>query len=159
MVNSDWLGNDKDVLNPYYGKDMLTCGELTGAIMPRGIIENENYVVGYYCPIFPDRLFEKPSDCPIDKFPMKKVRVEKVLAIPDSSVIDTGTRKIVYKQSGQGVFDMIEVALGKRAGNYYPVLSGLKKADQIVTAGTFLIDAENRLNPSASVQYFGASGK
>jgi len=38
------------------------------------------------------------------------------------------------------------------------VLSGLKAGDKVATVGAFLVDAENRLNPAASAQYFGASG-
>jgi hypothetical protein len=40
---------------------------------------------------------------------------------------------------------------------YYPVLSGLTAGDLIVTAGSFLIDAETRLNPAAGSIYFGGS--
>jgi hypothetical protein len=40
----------------------------------------------------------------------------------------------------------------------YPVLSGLNPVDRIVTAGSFLIDAETRLNPEAGSIYFGGSG-
>jgi hypothetical protein len=28
MANANWLQLGKDIRNPYYGKDMLTCGEL-----------------------------------------------------------------------------------------------------------------------------------
>jgi membrane fusion protein, copper/silver efflux system len=84
--------------------------------------------------------------------------VEKVLAIPISAVINTGVRKIAYRQGDPGMFDMVEVVVGPRAGEFYPVLAGLRPGDQVATAGSFLVDAENRLNPAASSQYFGASG-
>jgi len=38
------------------------------------------------------------------------------------------------------------------------VLSGLNVGEQIVTAGSFLVDAETRLNPAAGSIYFGGSG-
>ena len=41
---------------------------------------------------------------------------------------------------------------------YYPVLCGLKEGELIVTAGSFLVDAETRLNPAAGSIYFGGSG-
>jgi Cu(I)/Ag(I) efflux system membrane fusion protein len=81
-----------------------------------------------------------------------------VLSIPEQSVIDTGTRKIVYVEREPGVFEGVEVELGPRMNGHYPVLSGLLPGDQIAAAGSFLLDAETRLNPAASSAYFGASG-
>jgi len=40
----------------------------------------------------------------------------------------------------------------------YPVLSGLHAGDRVVVNGSFLIDAETRLNPAAGSIYFGGSG-
>jgi membrane fusion protein, copper/silver efflux system len=87
----------------------------------------------------------------------------KVLAVPESSVIDTGGQKIVYRQQSAGVYEGVEVKLGPRmvdsAGAvFYPLLSGLKAGDRIVTSGSFLVDAETRLNPAAGSIYFGNSG-
>lgn len=82
----------------------------------------------------------------------------KILAIPESAVVDTGARKIVYREASPGVFEGVEVALGPRAGTLYPVLSGLTAGDRVATSGSFLIDAETRLNPAAGSIYFGGSG-
>ena len=41
---------------------------------------------------------------------------------------------------------------------YYPVVKGLKAGDRVVTNGSFLIDAETRLNPAAGSVYVGGSG-
>jgi hypothetical protein len=40
---------------------------------------------------------------------------------------------------------------------YLPILSGLTAGEQIVTSGSFLVDAETRLNPAAGSIYFGGS--
>ncbi len=158
MVNADWLQDVQEVSNPYYGSEMLHCGSIVGPLRSQTAGEDERFATGYFCPVYPDRLFDKPQHCPIDKFPTRLARVEKVLAVPESAVIDTGTRKIVYRQSEPGVFDMVEVQVGPRAGEFYPVISGLSPGDQVATAGAFLVDAENRLNPAAGAQYFGATG-
>jgi Cu(I)/Ag(I) efflux system membrane fusion protein len=85
----------------------------------------------------------------------------KVLAVPESSVIDTGNQKIVYRESMPGVYEGVEVKLGPRmtgpGGMFYPVLSGLEQGEKIVTSGSFLVDAETRLNPAAGSIYFGGS--
>jgi len=86
-----------------------------------------------------------------------------VLAVPESSVIDTGTQKIVYRQSAPGVYEGIEVKLGPRMTGtdgaiFYPVLHGLAAGEFIVTSGSFLVDAETRLNPAAGSIYYGNSG-
>jgi multidrug efflux pump subunit AcrA (membrane-fusion protein) len=158
MVNADWLQESPKIANPFLGTEMPSCGVVTGTIEASDVTDSEQFVTGYYCPIYPDRMFEKPELCPIDKFPLRLARVEKTLAVPVSAVINTGTRHIVYRETDPGTFDMLEVAVGKRAGEFYPLLGGLKPGDHVATAGAFLVDAENRLNPAASAQYFGASG-
>lgn len=55
------------------------------------------------------------------------------------------------------MFDGIEVVLGPRCGDSYPVVSGLEPGQKIATAGAFLLDAETRLNPSLAAGYFGAA--
>lgn len=81
----------------------------------------------------------------------------QVLAVPESAVVDTGTRKVVFVERMPGMFDGVEVALGRRCGEFYPVLRGLDVGDRVVTAGAFLLDAETRLNPSVAASYFGAA--
>ena len=75
-----------------------------------------------------------------------------VLTVPESAVIDTGTRKVVYVETEPGVFEGREVVLGPRSGDRYPVLEGLAPGDRVAAAGSFLIDAESRLNPAAPAE-------
>jgi Cu(I)/Ag(I) efflux system membrane fusion protein len=89
---------------------------------------------------------------------MSAVTDDGVLAVPERSVIDTGSQKIVYVEREPGVFDGVPVTLGPRAGAYYSVVDGVLAGDRVAAAGAFLVDAETRLNPSASAAYFGASG-
>ena len=85
-------------------------------------------------------------------------RGDEFLVVPERAVIDTGAKKIVYVEREPGLFEGVEVELGPRQDEYYPVLKGLKAGDQVAAAGGFLIDAETRLNPAAASTYFGASG-
>jgi Cu(I)/Ag(I) efflux system membrane fusion protein len=80
------------------------------------------------------------------------------LTVPERAVVDTGSKKVVYVERQPGMFEGVEVELGPRQGEYYPVIKGLARGDQVAAAGGFLIDAETRLNPAAAATYFGASG-
>jgi len=73
----------------------------------------------------------------------------EVLSIPESAVVDTGARKIVYVEAEPGVFEGREVILGPISNGRYPVLDGLSAGETVADQGSFLIDAENRLNPAA----------
>jgi len=70
---------------------------------------------------------------------------DKVLTVPDSAVIDSGTRRIVLVQLRQGRFEPREVKLGARSDNYIEVLEGVRAGEQVVVAANFLIDAESNL--------------
>jgi len=73
-----------------------------------------------------------------------------VLAVPDSAVIDTGTRRIVLVQLQEGRFEPREVRLGARSENHFEVLHGVKEGEQVVVAANFLIDAESNLKAAIS---------
>ena len=68
-----------------------------------------------------------------------------VLAVPDSSVLDTGARQAVLVDRGEGKFEPREVKLGRRGGGYIEVRDGLKDGEAVVTSANFLIDAESNL--------------
>ncbi|MEO6743911.1 MAG: efflux RND transporter periplasmic adaptor subunit [Caldimonas sp.] len=68
-----------------------------------------------------------------------------VLTVPDSAVIDTGTRRIVLVQVGEGRFEPREVELGGRGENFVEVVKGVREGEQVVVAANFLIDAESNL--------------
>jgi Cu(I)/Ag(I) efflux system membrane fusion protein len=80
----------------------------------------------------------------------------KVLTVPNSAVIDSGTRRIVLVQLAEGRFEPREVKLGSRTDNYVEVMDGVKVGEQVVVAANFLIDAESNLK--AAIGGFGHSG-
>ena len=121
--------------------------------------------VEWWCPMHPevtaDHAGEECAKCGGMKLVARVVTetpAGSVLAVPELAVVDTGSRKVVYRESRPGVYDAVEVVLGARADGWYPVLSGVAAGERVVAAGAFLIDAETRLNPAASAAYFGASG-
>jgi Cu(I)/Ag(I) efflux system membrane fusion protein len=69
----------------------------------------------------------------------------KVLAVPDSAVIDSGTRQVVLIRLAEGRFEPRQVTLGKRGDNYTEITSGIAEGDQVVTAANFLLDSESNL--------------
>jgi len=77
-----------------------------------------------------------------------------VLAVPDSAVLDTGTRQTVLVDRGEGRFEPRAVKLGARAGGYVAVIEGLRDGEKVVTGANFLIDAESNLR--AALQAFTA---
>src|SRR5438445_2364435 len=77
-----------------------------------------------------------------------------VLAVPDSAVLDSGTRQTVLVDRGEGRFEPRAVKLGPRAGGNVAVLEGLRDGEKVVTGANFLIDAESNLR--AALQAFTA---
>jgi hypothetical protein len=80
-----------------------------------------------------------------------------VLTVLESAVIDTGLKKVVYREAGPGMFEAVEVVVGPRCGKFRPVLHGLEAGQRVAAAGAFLLDAETRLNPAVATAYFGAA--
>ncbi len=83
----------------------------------------------------------------------------KVLTVPDSAVSVSGFRAVVFIETMPGMFDGVEVVLGPRCGDWYPVVKGLEAGQRVAVSGAFLLDAETRLNPSLASSYFGAASR
>ena len=78
---------------------------------------------------------------------------ETELMVPSSAVMWTGERSLVYVKvkSDEPVFEMREVLLGARIGEQIEVTSGLKAGEEIVTNGTFTVDAAAQLQGKKSM--------
>lgn len=74
-----------------------------------------------------------------------KVDLGSRLAIPEDAIIDTGERKVVYVDKGEGYFEPREIATGARGEGLIEVRKGLKAGEKIAASGTFLIDSEAKL--------------
>lgn len=78
----------------------------------------------------------------------------KSLLISKTSVLWTGTRSVVYvKVPGSEFpsFEMREIILGPRAGDFYVVENGLQEGEEIVINGVFAVDAAAQLSGKYSM--------
>ena len=78
---------------------------------------------------------------------------EQVISVPSTAVLWTGERSVVYVKANpnEPVFEMKEIKLGNAIGENYEVLDGLKSGDEIVTNGTFTVDAAAQLQGKKSM--------
>lgn len=67
------------------------------------------------------------------------------VAVPDSAVIDTGTRQVLILDRGEGRFEPRDVKIGLRGGGFTEIREGVAEGDRVVAAANFLIDAESNL--------------
>jgi Cu(I)/Ag(I) efflux system membrane fusion protein len=67
------------------------------------------------------------------------------LSVPNEALIDEGEHQIVYVQQSSGDYLPQVVQIGVQGELYSQVLSGVKAGDQVVTIGSFFIDAEHKM--------------
>ena len=70
---------------------------------------------------------------------------QPVLTVPEEAVIDSGSRRLVLVDKGEGRFEPREVKVGRHGNGYVEIVDGLSDGDVVVTTGNFLIDAESNL--------------
>jgi membrane fusion protein, copper/silver efflux system len=81
---------------------------------------------------------------------------QPVLAVPESAVLDTGSRQAVFVDKGQGRFEPRDVKLGHRGGGYVEIRDGIAEGEPVVVSANFLIDAESNLK--AALKGFSDAG-
>ena len=67
------------------------------------------------------------------------------LSVPNEAIIEEGDRHIVYILQGPGQYVPQEIHTGIQGELYTQVLDGMNDGDQVVTFGSFFIDAEHKL--------------
>lgn len=80
------------------------------------------------------------------------------ITVPATAVLWTGNRSLVYVKTNpnEPIFEMREVSLGNKNGNTYTIVEGLKNGEEVVTNGTFTVDAAAQLQGKKSMM--NASG-
>lgn len=74
-----------------------------------------------------------------------EINAGRKLAVPDEAVLDSGLRKVVFLDKGEGRFEPAEVKVGNKFDGYYEILAGLSAGERIVASASFLLDSESRL--------------
>lgn len=107
---------------------------------------------------------EMYADVVIQSMYMSPEGEDEVLAIPKDAVLDTGTRKIVWVDKGNGEYEgrIVEVGpeaiatVGEKELKYYPLLKGVAEGELVVTKANFLIDSQSQISGVAASAYGGA---
>ncbi len=86
------------------------------------------------------------------------VALPESLVVPADAIVDTGTRRTVFVDRGEGYFEPRQVETGWRLGGQVEVTRGLMAGERIVISGTFLIDSESRM-ASAAAGIFGVPAR
>lgn len=112
------------------------------------------------CSMHPQVLRDASGPCPVCQMALVQIpgeaepaKAAQVLAIPLTAVMDSGSRKLVHVAMGDDVYRPVEVKLGPRSGNFYPVLNGLEEGDQVVVRGNFLLDSQFQIAGLPSLLY------
>jgi RND family efflux transporter MFP subunit len=67
------------------------------------------------------------------------------LVVPESAVLSTGTRDLLFVAKEDGYFEPREVRLGVRLPDAVEILAGVAEGERVVTSGNFLIDSESKM--------------
>jgi len=77
------------------------------------------------------------------------INFQPTIAVPVDAVVDTGLRKVVFVDKGDGTFEPRRVETGWRRGGLVEITRGLMNKERIVVSGTFMIDSESRMQAAA----------
>ena len=108
-----------------------------------------------------DQASEKSDDKAADKS-QEKAAGNAELAVPISAVLDTGRRRIAYRLTKDGAYELVELKLGSRAQavddsgkrrEYFLVLDGLNDGDKVVVQSGFLLDSQRQIEGMPSLLF------
>jgi RND family efflux transporter MFP subunit len=72
------------------------------------------------------------------------------MTVPAEAVLDTGLKKTVFVDRGNGYLEPRQVEIGERIGDRIEITKGLASKERVVISGNFLIDSESQLKSSAA---------
>ena len=138
---------------PICNMDLITRTKGDAILLPTGIVARMQ--------ISPYRItLAGVRTVPIDERVRLSDSDKRSLLVPMTSIVHREDETIIYVERAPGMIDGVKVSLGDRIDDCYEIIDGEVKAGQrVVAMGTLLIDAESRLNPNLTTQYFGASDR
>jgi len=81
------------------------------------------------------------------------------LTVPAEAVLDSGLRKTVFVDHGDGHLEPRQVEAGERTPDRIEIVSGLKPGERIVTSGNFLVDSESQLQQAMAPSHGAKAGQ
>jgi Cu(I)/Ag(I) efflux system membrane fusion protein len=112
------------------------------------------------CPMACEPPHEEPGRCGVCGMQLQPLEAPEsgpegapLLAVPATAVLDSGLRQIVWVEVEPGRYEAAEVRLGPRAGDSYPVLSGLSEGQRVVVDGAFLLDSQAQIEGKPSLLF------
>ncbi len=79
-----------------------------------------------------------------------RVEIPRRVTVPSEAVLDSGLKKTVFVDRGNGYIEPRQVEVGERIGDRLEIRQGLQPGERIMTSGNFLIDSESQLKSAAS---------
>ncbi len=78
------------------------------------------------------------------------VRMPPAMTVPADAVFDSGRRKTVFVDLGNGRYEARRVETGWRLGDRVEVTRGLMEGERVVAAANFLLDSESRMKAASA---------
>lgn len=144
---------------------MFARGEVDAQIAKGGKVVAPELAGKWISPMHPEIVKDGPGKCDICGMPLVRVEelgyeplrageVEAPLVVPDSAVLRTGERGVVYVQTGtkdEPKFEGRVVQLGPSGGDYQIVIEGLAEGEQVAVRGNFMIDSALQIQAKPSM--------
>ena len=141
---------------------MFVSATIRAGLLANGQLAPTGVEGKWTCLMHPQVLEAAGGPCPVCKMALTQIPAtgatpkpeqELVLAVPATAVLDSGVRKIAYIERAPGEYVPADLQLGSRAGNFYPVLAGLKEGDRVAVRGNFLLDSQFQISGLPSLFY------
>ena len=86
------------------------------------------------------------------------IKLEAAITVPADAVVDSGLRKTVFVDRGNGFFEPRAVQTGRSFDDRVEIVKGLEVGEHVLISGTFLVDSESQLKLEAEQVSNPASG-